>query len=199
METTALLRAFNQRLLIVDDDVVFCEIGQQLFSSQGYEVRTAEDGFEALALMKSALPDIIVCDLNMPRMSGFEFLSVVRKRFPHIPVVALSGTYGSEWPTGLIADAFFQKGGEHSPAQLVQKIKDLLDRAPLRAGIVKADHAPVWIPFNGKPYFVLTCTHCLRSFSVPAQKDCRGNRTEQKTKCEFCNTEISYIVDNLAA
>ena len=195
MGNTALLRPFHQRLLIVDDDAAFCEVSQLLFGSESYEVRCAEDGFEALALMKSVLPDVIVCDLNMPRMSGFEFLSVVRRRFPQIPVVALSGTYGSQWPTGLIADAFFQKGGNHSPVELVEKIKELLDRAPLRANVVKTDHAPVWVPVNSKPYFVLTCTNCLRSFSVPAQNESRGKGTEQKTKCEFCDTEVSFIVD----
>src|SRR5215470_16405048 len=110
-------------MLIIDDDAVFCEIADQLFSSVGYTVRCAEDGFEALAMMKEALPDIIICDLNMPRMSGFELLAIVRRRFPPIPVIATSGEYvGVDWPTGVIADAYLQKGGDHSPEVLVEKI-----------------------------------------------------------------------------
>ena len=100
---------FRYRMLIVDDDAVFCEIAVQLFSELGYVVSCAEDGFEALAMMREALPDVIICDLNMPRMSGFELLSIVRRRFPQIPDVAMSGDYyGADWPTGVIADAYLE-------------------------------------------------------------------------------------------
>jgi CheY-like chemotaxis protein len=69
-------RPFDYRMLIVVDDAVFCEIADELFSTLGYTVRCADDGFEALAMMKQALPDIIICDLNLPKMSGFELLSL---------------------------------------------------------------------------------------------------------------------------
>ena len=48
----------------------------------GYRVRSAEDGFSALREMRHEVPDILLSDLNMPGMSGFELLSVVRRRFP---------------------------------------------------------------------------------------------------------------------
>jgi CheY-like chemotaxis protein len=54
----------------------------------GYEVRTSEDGFSALVQLRAALPDLIVSDLRMPNMSGFELLSIIRRRFPQIPVIA---------------------------------------------------------------------------------------------------------------
>jgi CheY-like chemotaxis protein len=41
--------------------------------------------------MKSKVPELIVSDLNMPQMSGFEFLSVIRRRFPAVLVIAMSG------------------------------------------------------------------------------------------------------------
>ena len=189
-------RTFEYRMLIVDDDAVFCEIADQLFSSLGYTVRCADDGFEALAMMKEALPDVIICDLNMPRMSGFELLAIVRRRFPQIPVVAMSGEYlGADWPSGLIADAYLQKGGEHSPEVLVQKIRELLEKSPLRANVVKSAHAPVWIPLDGKPYFVLTCPECLRSFSLPVPPDTEKPERERDAKCEFCGRDIVYVLD----
>jgi len=148
-------------------------------------------------MMKEALPDVIICDLNMPRMSGFELLSIVRRRFPHIPVVAMSGEYlGTDWPNGVIADAYLQKGGEHSPEVLVQKIRELLERSPLRANVVKAPHAPVWIPLNGKSYFVLTCPGCLRSFSLPVPVDAERGDHERQVVCEFCASEIKYVLDS---
>ncbi len=59
-------RTFEYRMLIVDDDAVFCEIADELFSSLGYTVRCADDGFEALAMMKEALPDIIISSRKFP-------------------------------------------------------------------------------------------------------------------------------------
>jgi hypothetical protein len=47
----------------------------------------------------------------MPNMSGFEFLSIVRKRFPNIPTIAISGAFsGRVVPESVLADAFFEKG-----------------------------------------------------------------------------------------
>ena len=83
-------RALVNRILIVDDDAVFCDIASKVLEASGFRVSTAEDGFEGLSLLQAGLPDAIICDLNMPRMSGFEFLSIVRRRFPQIPVVVIS-------------------------------------------------------------------------------------------------------------
>jgi CheY-like chemotaxis protein len=188
-------RQFDYRMLIVDDDAVFCEIADELFSSLGYTVRCADDGFEALAMMKQALPDIIICDLNLPKMSGFELLSIIRRRFPQIPVIAMSGEYmGTDLPTAVIADAYLQKGGEHSPEVLVTKIRELLEHSPSRGNIVNPSNAPVWIPLNGKQYFVLTCSNCLRSFSLPTPNDLEGNES-RKSRCEFCDAEVAYVLD----
>ena len=146
-------------------------------------------------MMKQALPDIIICDLNLPRMSGFELLSIIRRRFPQIPAIAVSGEYmGTDLPTGVIADAYLQKGGDHSPDVLVAKIRELLEHSPLGGNIVKSPNAPVWIPLNGKQYFVVTCPNCLRSFSLPTPKDLQGNPT-RNARCEFCDAEVAYVLD----
>jgi CheY-like chemotaxis protein len=77
----------------------------------GYSVRSAQDGFSALVEIRKDVPDIILSDLNMPGMSGFELLSVVRRRFPSIRVIAMSGAFsGDEMPSGVDADAFYPKG-----------------------------------------------------------------------------------------
>lgn len=191
-----MVRSFDYRMLIVDDDAVFCEIADQLFSSLGYTVRCADDGFEALAMMKQALPDIIICDLNMPRMTGFELLAVVRRRFPEIPVIAMSGEFlGSERPSGVLADAYLQKGGDQSPEVLVNKIRELLEHSPIRPNVVKTPRAPVWIPLNAKSYFVLTCPDCLRSFSLPVPAPGEYDGEDREAQCEFCGTEILYVLN----
>ena len=68
----------RQQILVVDDEPSIRENLALLLSLVGYEVVTAKDGFDALLQIKRSVPDVIVSDLNMPQMSGFEFLSVVR-------------------------------------------------------------------------------------------------------------------------
>ena len=99
------------RLLIVDDEPSIRMLMTHLFTELGYSVRSAEDGFSALRHIRSELPEIILSDLNMPGMSGFELLSVVRRQFPAIHTIAMSGAFsGIEIPPGVEADAFYEKG-----------------------------------------------------------------------------------------
>ncbi|HKW68379.1 MAG TPA: response regulator [Terriglobales bacterium] len=185
------MAGFNFRILVVDDDPAVRDISSALLSSKGYEVRTARDGFEALVELRGALPDMIISDLKMPNMSGFELLSVIRRRFPQVAVIAISGEYAGTAPSGLIADAFFSKS-DYSPEQLFSKIAELLEHFPLRPHIFKPDHAPVWVPRNAEGYFVVTCTECLRSFSVPAQK---GEVQLREADCIFCGAAVRFLAE----
>lgn len=181
---------FHYRILVVDDDERIRTVSEQVLSPN-YEVCTACDGFEALALMRNALPDIIISDLNMPNMSGFELLSVVRRRFPQLPVIAITGEYSTTLvPEGLLADAIFHKG-EYTPPQLFTEIQSLLERSPIRPHLPKPDRAPVWIPRNGS-YVVLTCTDCLRSFSMSQEEAEHGPR---EIPCVYCNTKIRFSLE----
>jgi len=164
--------SFKHRILIVDDDPSVRDSVAMLLVSEGYETSTAENGFDALLQMKSKVPELIVSDLNMPQMSGFEFLSVVRRRFPKISVIAMSGAYhsGDAVPGGVIADAFYGKG-QSSPEALLHIVADLIRTSAAHAVDHQRESAPVWIPRNGKdshgiPYVVLTCTECFRSFPL---------------------------------
>jgi DNA-binding NtrC family response regulator len=99
------------KLLIVDDDPSIRALLSEVLTEIGFSVRSAEDGFSALAEIRKEIHDILLSDLNMPDMSGFELLSVVNRRFPSIPVIAMSGAFsGDEVPSGVAADAFYQKG-----------------------------------------------------------------------------------------
>ena len=73
---------FAFRILVVDDEPAILSTSSSVLSSKGYEVRTAKDGFAGLAELRRSLPDLIISDLRMPNMSGFELLSIVRRRFP---------------------------------------------------------------------------------------------------------------------
>ncbi len=114
-----------KRILIVEDDPVVRQILAIALIDFGYTVHLAKDGVSALEEIKVAAPDILLSDLNMPRMGGYELLSIVRRHYPHIRLVAMSGAYiGEQFPLGLAADAFYPKG--NNPAMLF----DLLTALP---------------------------------------------------------------------
>src|SRR6201986_288839 len=129
-------------LLIVDDDVSICKSLSILLAESGYRVRSATDGFSALAEVRSETPDIILSDLNMPGMSGFELLSVVRRRFPVVQVIAMSTTFsGDGVPPGVNADAFYEKGT--NLGGLMQSI-EAMTRSERPSDFRHPSLAPIW-------------------------------------------------------
>jgi CheY-like chemotaxis protein len=99
------------KLLIVDDEIALRASLSQIFAELHYTVRTAENGLCALRDIENEIPDVLLSDLNMPVMSGFDLLAEVRRRFSAIRVIAMSGAYsGVQIPYGVIADAFYEKG-----------------------------------------------------------------------------------------
>ena len=183
------------RILVAEDDPSVRQTVSLLLKATGYEVITASDGFEALLHFQDQVPDLILSDLNMPAMSGFELLSVVRRRFPQVVAVATSAAYSSgSVPSGVIADAFYAKGREDA-GDLLAIIAEAL-----RIGPIGHDNktAPVWIPRNGKdhngvPFVVLTCTECLRSFPFAVKHEPTAEIL--KTPCIYCPHEVSYVID----
>ena len=189
----------TKRILIVEDYASIRETMARLLVSAGYEVSEAEHGFSALLQLRRDVPDLILSDLNMPQMSGFEFLSVIRRRFPKVLVIAMSGDYGAAdaVPGGLIAEAFYAKG-QNKPEVLLKLIADLFQSSAPQVVARTRPSAPVWIPRNGKdsqgvPYIVLTCTECLRSFPLNVTQDVAP--TVLTTPCIFCLNEVRYIID----
>jgi CheY-like chemotaxis protein len=182
---------FNYRILVVDDEERILLTSSKILELKGFEVRTATDGFAALVELRKALPDIIISDLQMPNMNGFELLSVVRRRFPHIPVIAISGEFDGVTPPGLIADYFLSKGS-YQPENLFARIADLIERSPLRPNLTKPDRAPVWVPRNAEGYFIVTCTDCLRSFSIPDEE---ASAEVCSCACPYCEVIVRFLAE----
>jgi CheY-like chemotaxis protein len=179
---------FPYRILIVEDEPSLRELGRMLLVAQGYEVRGAADGFEGLAALKQSLPDIIISDLQMPNMNGFEFLSVVRRRFPIIPVIVISGEFsGVSVPASVLADAFFPKGG-YNAKQLFEKIIDLLHELPTRPKTGRPNQAAVWVK-NDKGTIAVTCSECLRTF--PVSNVAKG---VNEAECDFCGCIVHFEI-----
>ena len=103
-------------IVVVDDNQVLVSVLSQIFKELGYTVRTASDGFEALATIRERVPGILISDLNMPRMTGYELFSIVRRRFPTVAVIAMSGAHrGNEFLRELQGMASMRKVGVASP------------------------------------------------------------------------------------
>jgi len=130
-------------ILVVDDEPSIRETSAMILKMSGYEVLTAEDGLAALEVLSETSPHVLVSDLRMPRMDGFELLSVVRQRFPEIGVIVISGHYASTSPyENLMTDAFFAKGS-YELDQLLKKIAELIGRYPIRHPNSSAEAAPI--------------------------------------------------------
>ena len=76
-------------VLLVDDDPNLREVLSTYLEEAGFEARQAKDGIDGLVKLRDELPTVIISDLQMPRMAGIEFMSVVRRRFPFILVIGL--------------------------------------------------------------------------------------------------------------
>jgi CheY-like chemotaxis protein len=185
-------RQFRRRILLVDSDTRFLHSCSETLKRQGYEVLTAPDGFAALCGLRGASPDLLITELNLRRMSGFELLSIVRTRFPMIAVIAVSSDYSAgTMPREVICDAFFAKG-PNLEFELLEEVRNLISESPLRGSRAKSDKAPVWIPRSNMGYIVLTCPECLRSFSVAQPKQSAANET-----CVCCGADVPFEMSSV--
>lgn len=140
----------GKRVLIVDDKEIIRTTTALVLAEMGYRTRTAEDGFSALRAIHEECPDILLSDLSMPGMSGFELLMVVRNKFPAIKVIAMSGAfYGNEVPSGVLADAFHQKGSKVSG--LLQAFRSLTLTPPRASEPRKTERRPGFSGMNVTP------------------------------------------------
>ena len=84
------------KVLVVDDSNTIRRSAEIFLKQGGHEVLLAEDGFDALAKINDYLPDIVFCDILMPRLDGYQTCAIIKRnvRFANIPVVMLSSKDG---------------------------------------------------------------------------------------------------------
>lgn len=82
----------KKKILVVDDEKSICMLLEN-FLAQDYDVFSFNDGIEGLNWLEKNLPDLIISDIQMPNMDGYEFLTSVRQRgfTKHTPIIMLSG------------------------------------------------------------------------------------------------------------
>jgi CheY-like chemotaxis protein len=184
----------NASLLIVDDKQSIRSSMSIALTEIGYSVRSAQDGFSALRGLREEIPDILLSDLNMPGMCGYELMRVVRRRFPSIQVISMSGAFsGYQVPAGVVADAFYQKGSSMDALLLIIGALQFIERRdPLPASVA----APLLIQGNvldtaREACVTIPCPECLRTFPQPLHG---SGGPERKTNCFHCGSPIEYSI-----
>ena len=121
----------KKRILVVDDEIYIVHILEFSLTMEGYGVLTASDGQEALRLIESERPDLVVLDIMMPRLDGYEVCRRLRQdeQFKELPVILLSAKGRPvDREAGLKAGADDYITKPFSPRKLLEKIRELLSR-----------------------------------------------------------------------
>jgi len=120
------------KIVVADDDRMFRKAAETTLRRQGYAVTTASDGEEALQLIRAERPDIIVLDLIMPKLQGFDVLQVLKQDSvtAAIPVIVLSSLtqeQDKQEALDLGAVAYFNKT-TFSLGELVKQVETTLTK-----------------------------------------------------------------------
>jgi len=83
-------------ILVVDDESMMRNLLERILTRDGYKVLCAEDGQDALRVLESAAVDIIISDLKMPRMNGFDLLKAVKQKYPGVAMIMMTA-YGDTY------------------------------------------------------------------------------------------------------
>ncbi|MEO6418695.1 MAG: response regulator transcription factor [Polyangiaceae bacterium] len=134
---TTTRRAQNQgdaparRVLVVEDDASIA-LGLRInLEAEGYLVSVAEDGEQGLDLVRGEAPDLVILDLMLPRMNGFEVLNTIRREGRRMPVIILSArTAEMDKVTGLELGAEDYVAKPFSLAELLARVRAALRRGP---------------------------------------------------------------------
>ena len=120
------------KILVIDDEVQLVEMVQMRLEAAGYEVVTANDGQEGLEKAKSIEPDLILCDVMMPKMDGYKVCGLLKNdsRYSKIPLILFTArAQQDDQDVGdeVGADAYITKPFE--PVVLLAKIEELLGKS----------------------------------------------------------------------
>lgn len=123
------------KVLVVDDEKQFIDLMQIRLESKGYEVIAACNGREGLEKAKSENPDLIILDIMMPKLDGFEVCHLLKNdaQYNKIPIIlctAMAQKVDSETSQRVKADAYITK--PFDSVALLSKIDELLEKSTVR-------------------------------------------------------------------
>jgi twitching motility two-component system response regulator PilG len=93
---TVAVEPVGARVLVIDDSNTIRRSAEIFLRQGGHEVLLAEDGFDALSKVNDHVPELIFCDILMPRLDGYQTCAIIKRnpRFAHVPVIMLSSKDG---------------------------------------------------------------------------------------------------------
>jgi CheY-like chemotaxis protein len=119
----------ERRILVVEDDAGTSQLVGKILRSEGIVIEYAADGLDALETLRRSVPDLVVLDLALPRIDGWEILNTLQQAGREIPVVIITAHgQGSAAERAFAAGAsrFFEK--PFIPAELKDAVDELLER-----------------------------------------------------------------------
>ena len=121
----------DRRVLVVEDDKSVGRLIVNLLAARGISADLVTDGLEALESLATATPDLVVLDLALPKVDGWEILNTLQEAGRTVPVIVVTAHGRGEGATrarGLGVRRFFEK--PFVPSQLAAAIKDVLEESP---------------------------------------------------------------------
>ncbi|MGC9528167.1 MAG: response regulator [Limnospira sp.] len=141
-------------ILVVDDSTDSRFLVEIILEDAGYQIQSAENGYSALARVEESPPDLMVLDLMMPGINGYEVMQVLRydDRFPYIPVLIMTACHRLEWleEANVEADALIHKPIDVD--ELLDRVKMLLKKMTAEDGDrEKERQSPTDLPDSFNP------------------------------------------------
>jgi len=119
----------QNKILIIEDEEILLEVLEQKLSREGYKVKVARDGHEGIEKLKKQKPDLILLDIVMPKMDGYEVMEEINKMgLKDIPIIIISNSgqpVEIEKAVSLGAKDYLIKA-EFEPVEVLEKVKSLL-------------------------------------------------------------------------
>jgi DNA-binding response OmpR family regulator len=129
----------NKTILVVDDEAPLRELLRQQLSAEGYRVKEAKDGRDAIAKVKKLLPDLVILDVKMPEMSGFDVAAVLKHnpKSMSIPIIMLSVAEEQERGYRLGVDRYLIK--PINTQELINEVRYLLSQGTSTKKVIVVD------------------------------------------------------------
>lgn len=137
-------------ILIVDDEQDFVEMLAMRLTDEGHRVRTAYDGDEGLAALKEAPCDVVILDIRMPRMDGITALKEIKRLYPVVEVILLTGHGAVDTAVeGLKSGAFDYVQKPANFAEMLNKLEAARDRKVEHEERIRRGEARLLIRHSG--------------------------------------------------